>query len=379
MTPKKSASKTASPRASTPRKKDVEKDQQPTPIRILKRTTPLPNHLERDDMKPAPNVHILPIRLDSPNKREASSTFAPGSPPKKSQSSRDTSIPSGSDELNLDSEKLFSKYSGWKSLVSLVSSPHSSELNSDSMATELRHALRTHMYHEDSILALDTDIRLWEWSMLDVKSGRSRMVVKVGEDGQDTFVQEPVSNLRFVTLAQGIIGATQENKHLADAREKEMDWKGRQFSSLYLLAQDCGICQPRDIYPAVYWFLKQKFHKDRQETYRCMATHPHYSLATPKDRIAMKQELIRFFDRRFTAQIFCLTGNHFEIGTDLFRLGGDETFPEDLGLDTGGNDPVVIFNNNEALWGKYHREHKNRPVRMTQSLSPRRPFTPESE
>jgi hypothetical protein len=94
----------------------------------------------------------------------------------------------------------------------------------------------------------------------------------------------------------------------------------------------------------------KKLLKDRLETFRCLACHPGYTRSSIEERRLYKQNLIYFFDKRFTNQIRVLTGNR-PLGIFL-RLGRDYAFRGEDGLDTGGEQGDEMVKRNVLNWSK---------------------------
>lgn len=102
-------------------------------------------------------------------------------------------------------------------------------------------------------------------------------------------------------------------------------------------------------FEAAAWFVSQSLLEDREETFRCVAAHPWYqTMAEFQSKI--KQELVFFFDRRFTHQMGQLYGVDLPIDGTLLRLGCNFTFRQEDAIDCGGLDPMAIVQDNLEAW-----------------------------
>jgi hypothetical protein len=110
----------------------------------------------------------------------------------------------------------------------------------------------------------------------------------------------------------------------------------------------------------------RKLLKDRTETFRCLACHPTYTRASSDDKVIYKQNLIYFFDKRFTDQMRMLTGTK-TLGIFL-RLGSDSAFQHNEDLDTGGEEGDDMVDRNVTIWAeslKYLSLSQNVDVAMS--------------
>jgi hypothetical protein len=90
---------------------------------------------------------------------------------------------------------------------------------------------------------------------------------------------------------------------------------------------------------------------DRAETFRCVALHPFYTwTAVEARRTRLKQELINFFNARFTFQVSILMKVEVRLDGPLLYLGGDSAFSESEGLVTGGDDLEKLWHINTNIW-----------------------------
>jgi hypothetical protein len=90
---------------------------------------------------------------------------------------------------------------------------------------------------------------------------------------------------------------------------------------------------------------------DRAETLRCLVLHPFYTwTAGEEKRRQLKQELINFFNARFTFQVSILMKVQVRLDGPLLYLGGDSAFSESEGLVTGGDDLEKLWRTNTDIW-----------------------------
>jgi hypothetical protein len=102
-------------------------------------------------------------------------------------------------------------------------------------------------------------------------------------------------------------------------------------------------------FEAATWFISRSLLVDREETYRCLAIHPYYQ-RMEQIQHEIKQELIWFFNRRFTYQMGELYGINLCLDDILLRLGPDSAFRENGLLDCGGSDEITVKEDNKKAW-----------------------------
>ncbi|EHK97978.1 putative Folylpolyglutamate synthase [Glarea lozoyensis 74030] len=150
----------------------------------------------------------------------------------------------------------------------------------------------------------------------------ARVVIRVGRDGRD----------EFSLIAKDIMAAGPTADPLKQAQDaSEGHWRGKQYTVFMRIRS-------------------KKLLKDRLETFRCLACHPGYTRSSMEEQRLYKQNLIYFFDKRFTNQMRVLTGSR-PLGVFL-RLGRDYAFRGEDGLDTGGEQGDAMVKRNVLNWSK---------------------------
>jgi hypothetical protein len=108
---------------------------------------------------------------------------------------------------------------------------------------------------------------------------------------------------------------------------------------------------------AAEWFVSQSLLTDRDETFRCLIAHPWYQGMEISHQLEIKQELVFFFDRRFTYQMGQLFKIDLSIHGTLLRLGYNSTFRKEDLIDCGGVDRMSIAEYNLEIWAGMKVEH----------------------
>ncbi|EPE35981.1 hypothetical protein GLAREA_05319 [Glarea lozoyensis ATCC 20868] len=193
-------------------------------------------------------------------------------------------------------------------------------------------------------------VREWEYALTNIQDPNARVVIRVGRDGRDEYVREPYSIKRFSLIAKDIMAAGPTADPLKQAQDaSEGHWRGKQFLLLVDMAKVTVMNDSR-AYTVFMRIRSKKLLKDRLETFRCLACHPGYTRSSMEEQRLYKQNLIYFFDKRFTNQMRVLTGSR-PLGVFL-RLGRDYAFRGEDGLDTGGEQGDAMVKRNVLNWSK---------------------------
>jgi hypothetical protein len=128
---------------------------------------------------------------------------------------------------------------------------------------------------------------------------------------------------------------------------------------------------------AAEWFVSGSLLTDREETFRCLVAHPWYQGMEKAVQLRIKQELVFFFDRRFTYQMGQLFKIDLSIHGTLLRLGCNSTFREEDSIDCGGVDETSIAEDNTELWAGMKIEFIQRTegamgVKLSDPVPPKR-------
>ncbi|KAE8453025.1 hypothetical protein EG329_012212 [Mollisiaceae sp. DMI_Dod_QoI] len=196
----------------------------------------------------------------------------------------------------------------------------------------------------------------WEKSMLCEKR---RTIIRVNKDGEDEMIEARTSTACYVDTAKKII------RRYIYSQYSQAPYTGSLEADIELasdlnLADFLNICRPMisDPVASLANLLRGELVEERSETFRCLATHPYYLSQKSKSlRVtAIKQELVRLFDRRFTFNVAAVYGLQAPmLRGHLLRLGDDYVLREEDGVNTGGADHEKLDEENEAVWNSYIR------------------------
>ncbi|KUJ11997.1 FolC bifunctional protein [Mollisia scopiformis] len=190
--------------------------------------------------------------------------------------------------------------------------------------------------------------QIWEKCVL---VNRRRVEVRVNKDGEDEIVQVPYSESTYVNMAKKVIRRFLAVKYNCYPYTEDLD-SDIEFLSSLDLPDFIMISKPQKSDPIapLASILRESRIQERLETFRCLAIHPYYRDQDFEAKTNMKQDLILLFDRRFTCDVAVVYGVVVPITHDLLRLGDDQAFCEEDGLDTGGSDDTELEEKNEAAW-----------------------------
>jgi hypothetical protein len=206
----------------------------------------------------------------------------------------------------------------------------------------------------------------WELTML---QRRKRDLVRVGRDGNDEFIKVPFSEQCYIDLAREILRRCRPEdrsfhgcyRSASNEKPEMMSDFNLNFLSLLSKGPDPEDGEAVSSYffgrykanrlqfDAAAWFIGQSLLVDREETFRCLAAHPYFQ-QMKQIQHEIKQELIWFFDRRFTYQMGQFYGINFRLDDTLLRLGSDSAFRPENSLDCGGPDEIIFGADNKEAW-----------------------------
>jgi hypothetical protein len=259
-----------------------------------------------------------------------------------------------------------------------------------------------------SLLRVELADKVWERELL---QQRKRDSIRVGRDGNDVFVKAPFSEERYVNLAREILHRFRPNDDMlpgdaASDCDDEVEFTP-DFNLHFLLLLGGTHARREDPYvvssqhlinlphqfpehhavslyyqfrrrfrvntsqfQAAAWYISRSLLVDREETFRCIAAHPWYQ-KKEKLQIHIKQELVFFFDKRFTyqmGQFYGIDETFLHVDEPVLRLGSDSAFCEDTldckkadckeddALDCGGAAQTAIVSANWDAWASFVEE-----------------------
>ncbi|KAE9377863.1 hypothetical protein N431DRAFT_365872 [Stipitochalara longipes BDJ] len=189
---------------------------------------------------------------------------------------------------------------------------------------------------------------------------RQRHVIRVGRDGSDELITAPFSEVCYVHLAREILHRIRPVDELlpgCDASDCDIEVELMPDFNLDFLMKIRGGPHPGpgdlEAFEAAAWYISRSLLVDREETFRCLAAHPYYHQHQENGKgiqCAIKQELVNFFDRRFTFQMGLFYGVDIPTDGALLRLGCDIALYEEDLVDCGIVDEATISEDNVQTW-----------------------------
>ncbi|RDW91389.1 hypothetical protein BP5796_02554 [Coleophoma crateriformis] len=209
--------------------------------------------------------------------------------------------------------------------------------------------------------------KLWDEKM----GSQTRMVARIGRNGEQETVDDYFCDPSHRKAAVEIIRRCDPESEVVKACYAPKPQEALEFESPQLAPNSQSrkllavIVQLAETAPMTYDDAVSTMQEielgNRQEIFRCIASHPYYIEAEKKQKHAIKMQLVYYMHRHFTSQISILTGAHIPEATRklvYLQLGSDHVFltKDDLRLAL----PSVLTKKNKELWAEITTPRTNK-------------------